>query len=125
MRLDPAYRPITAEEFLQIDFGTDNKFELVDGVIQMMNGGSAIYARVAGNIFFFLRGRLRGTSCQPFNSDMAIQVDATNIRYPDVAVYCAKPWDIQKDQAQSFDDPRVIFKVLSPTTTTFDQGTKL
>lgn len=125
MRLDPAYRPITADEFLDIDFGTDKKFELVDGVIQMTSGGSAVHARVAGNIFFFLRGRLSGTPCQPFNSDMGVRVDATNIRYPDVAVYCAKPWDFDKDEARSFDDPRLIFEVLSPTTTTFDQGTKL
>lgn len=124
MRLDPAYRPITAEEFLEIDFGTDKKFELVDGVIQMMSGGSAVHARVAGNIFVFLRVRLRGTPCQPFNSDMAVRVDATNIRYPDVAVYCAKPWDFDKDEARSFEDPTVIFEVLSPTTT-LDQGTKL
>lgn len=125
MRLDPTYRPITADEFLEIDFGTDKKFELVDGVIQMMTGGSAIHARVSGNIFFFLRGRLRGTSCQPFNSDMGVRVDATNIRYSDVAVYCDKPWDHIKDEARAFDDPKVIFEVLSPTTTSFDQGTKL
>ena len=40
MRLDPAYRKITADEFLAMDFGTDRKFELDDGVIVMMTGGT-------------------------------------------------------------------------------------
>jgi len=41
MRHEPAYQPITVETFLSLDFGTDKKFELVDGVIQMMTGACA------------------------------------------------------------------------------------
>lgn len=87
MGRDPAYRPITANEFLEMDFGTDEKFELVDGVICMITGGTQAHAWVQGNIFAWLRARLRGTGCRPYGSDMALQINDTNVRYPDVAVY--------------------------------------
>jgi len=44
MRPDPAYRKITADEFLAMEFGTDRKFELADGVIVMMAGGTEPHA---------------------------------------------------------------------------------
>ena len=125
MRHDPAYRKITAAEFLAIEFGTDKKFELSDGVIQMMTGGSSLHAHVAGNVYSFLKGKLRGTGCVPFNSDMALRIGETDVRYPDVAVYCGNPMDIEKDPVLVFDDPVVIVEVLSASTSTLDQGTKL
>lgn len=125
MRRDPAYRPITADEFLAIDFGTDKRFELVDGVIQMMTGGTSTHAHVAGNIYHFLRSRLRGTGCLPFNSDMGVRVDETNIRYPDISVHCDNPMAVGKPAVLTFDNPKVIVEVLSQTTSSFDQGTKL
>ena len=125
MRHDPAYRKITASEFLAIDFGTDKKFELSDGVIQMMTGGSSLHAHVALNIQTFLRVKLRGSGCVPFNSDMALRISDTDVRYPDVTVYCGNPVDFGKEPVLSFDDPVVIIEVLSPSTTMFDQGTKL
>ena len=45
MRHDPVYRPITADEFLEMDFGTDKRFELHRGVIYMMAGGSEPHER--------------------------------------------------------------------------------
>jgi Uma2 family endonuclease len=74
MRHDPFYEPITAEQFLAIDFGSDRKFELVDGVIQMMTGGTPAHSRVATNILSYLGPRLRGTGCRAYNSDMGIRL---------------------------------------------------
>ena len=125
MRQDPAYRPITADEFLAIDFGTDKKFELVDGVIQMMTGGTSLHAHVSGNIFAWLKVNLRGSGCVPFNSDMALRVSETDVRYPDIAVYCGDPMKFENEPVLAFDNPKVIFEVLSPATTLLDQGTKL
>lgn len=44
MASEPQYRPITADEFLAMDFGSDRKFELNNGVIRMMTGGSSDHA---------------------------------------------------------------------------------
>jgi len=86
MRRDPAYRPISAAEFLEMDFGTDKKFELDNGVIYMMTGGTEAHAWVQGNIFAWLRAKLRNTGCRPYNSDMGLQISDIDVRYPDISI---------------------------------------
>ena len=123
MATDPQYRPITAEEFLAMDFGSDRKFELDNGVIHMMTGGLSDHAHVAGNIYFALRLKL-GITCRPFNSDMGVRIDETTVRYPDISIVCRSNW-LTEPSVRAFSDPVVVFEVLSPSTSTFDQGTKL
>jgi Uma2 family endonuclease len=125
MKIDPAYRPITADEFLAMDFQTDKRFELDNGVIVMMAGGTERHAWVQGNIFTWLRATLKGSTCRPYGPDMAVKVSEIDVRYPDVSIYCDQPprEDVADDIVLS--DPRVIIEVLSPSTTTLDQGTKL
>lgn len=125
MRRDPAYRPITAAEFLDMDFGTDKKFELDNGVIYMMTGGTEAHAWVQGNIFAWLRTKLRGTGCRPYGSDMALRISGTDVRYPDIAIYCEQPPRNDLSGLKLLDNPTVVIEVLSPATTTFDQGSKL
>lgn len=125
MRLDPAYRKITADEFLEMDFGTDRKFELEDGVIVMMTGGTEIHAWVQGNIFSWLRRHLRGSGCRPYGSEMAVQVSATEVRYPDVSIYCDPGPRDSYAEMRALTNPTAIIEVLSPSTTRLDQGTKL
>lgn len=116
---------MTVDQFLAIDFGTDRKFELVDGVIQMMTGGTVGHSRVAGNIFAYLRQALRGSNCRPYNADAGLRISATNLRYPDVAVYCNEPRPREVDGLLALEDPRVIFEILSPSTERSDQRDKL
>lgn len=125
MRRDPAYRPITAEEFLAIDFGTDKKFELDDGVIYMMTGGTEQHAWVQLNILAWLRAKLRGTGCRPYGPDMGLRISETDVRYPDIAIYCAGPPRDSLRDRKALTDPAVVIEVLSAGTATFDQGTKL
>lgn len=124
MRADPRYQKITAEEFLAIDFGTDRRFELVDGVIQMMGGGSEAHAWVQGNVHAWLRTALKGSNCRPYGPDMGIRVSDTDVRYPDISVHCgARP--NPGETVLALAEPTIIIEVISPTTTTIDQGTKL
>lgn len=124
MATDPLYQKITVAEFLAMDFGTDRQFELDDGVIHMMTGGTLRHGHVAGNIYFALRKKLGEGRCRPFNSDVGVQVSPTTVRYPDISVICRDDWMWQED-VKAVDDPTVIIEVLSPSTSTFDQGTKL
>lgn len=125
MRPDPAYSKITAEEFLAMDFGTDRKFELEDGVIVMMTGGTEPHAWVQGNIFAWLRSKLRGSSCRPYGSEMAVRISDTQVRYPDVSIHCDQPPRDELTDAKALPHPAVVIEVLSRSTTTLDQGTKL
>lgn len=123
MATQPDYPLLTAEEFLDIDFG-ERKAELDNGVIRMMAGGTARHARVQGNILLALGPRLRGTGCTPYISDMAARTKDRSIRYPDVTVYCGRG-SPANDELKAFDDPRIIFEVLSAGTARTDLRVKL
>jgi len=117
------YPLLTAEEFLEIDFG-EHKAELDNGVIHMMAGGTARHAQVQGNVFVALATRLRGSGCRPYGSDMGARTGNRSVRYPDVAVYCGRA-GTSNDATKVFDDPRVLFEVLSAGTARTDLGVKL
>ncbi len=125
MRGAPFYQPITVEQFLQIDFPPDRKYELVDGVIRMMTGGSPAHSRVGTNISAYLRQKLRGTGCRAYNSDMGLRISDIDARYPDITVYCGDPASRESERRPLFDEPVVIFEVLSPSTSKADQNEKL
>jgi len=123
MATEPVYALLTAEEFLEIDFG-EHKAELDNGVIRMMTGGTARHARVQINIIAALRSRLRGSGCTPYSSDMAVRTESGSVRYPDVTIFCGHD-DADDDGEKAFDDPKVIFEVLSAGTSRTDLRVKL
>ncbi len=123
MATQTEYPLLTAREFLEIDFG-EHKAELDNGVIRMMAGGTARHAAVQINLITALRQRLRGSGCAPYSSDMAVQTHDRSIRYPDVTVYCGRANSLNDDE-KAFDDPRVIFEVLSAGTARTDLRVKL
>ena len=122
MATSPEQRLLTAEEFLQIDFGPDIKAELDDGILRMMAGGTRAHARVQMNLYRFLGEKLRGTSCRPYGSDMAVRAHDRSIRYPDVSVDCGGPGDRSDDKVLS--DPRLVIEVLSDSTRHHDLRVK-
>ena len=124
LALDPAYRRVTVREFLNMDLG-DAKAELVDGMILMMAGGSPRHAAIAANLIIALGPRLRGTGCRPYGSDLALRTGESSIRFPDVSIYCNDPATPVSPDAKLLGDPVVIFEVLSPSTASNDQITKL
>ena len=119
----PDYPLLTADDFLEIDFG-DRRAELDNGVIRMMAGGTARHARVQGNIFAALAVMLRGSGCTPYNSDMATRTHDLSVRYPDVTVFCGRDGP-EDDERKAFDDPRVVFEVTSASTSRTDLRIKL
>jgi Uma2 family endonuclease len=125
MATPPVYPRLSAAHFLEIDFGSDRKAELDNGVIRMMAGGTALHALVAGNIFSFLRARLRGSGCRSYTSDMAVRTTDWSIRHPDVSIFCGPRDDPKDDEKLAFDDPKIIFEVLSKGTSRTDLRVKL
>ena len=115
-------RLLTAEEFLQIDFGPNLKAELDNGVVHMMAGGTREHARVQANLIGFLRQRLRGSGCRPYGSDMGVRAHDRSVRYPDVTIDCGGSNDDERDLVLS--NPRVVIEVLSPSTRDYDLRSK-
>lgn len=110
-------RRMNVDQFLKLYEGTEGKYELVDGQVYAIAGGSATHADVCLNIASALRQKLRGSGCRPFNSDMGLTLTDETLRYPDVAIYC-DPRDLSRNlrEVRSFRFPKLIVEVLSPST---------
>lgn len=119
------HRKISAEEFLEFDLGPDAKFELEDGAIYGMTGGSPAHARVQANLIRYLGVVLRGSGCRPYGSDMPLKTLAHTVRFPDVTIYCNNPGEEERDGTGFLSKPVLVVEVLSPSTRSFDQGRKL
>jgi Uma2 family endonuclease len=111
-------KPWTVDEFLAWERDQAERYELVDGVVRMMTGGSNAHAAVKGNLFAALRGLVKAP-CRVFVDGPKV-VTATASLYPDVLVTCA-PVVMSDDTVH---EPRLIAEVLSRTTAHHDRSTK-
>lgn len=117
-------RKYTIAEYVALEERSQTKHEYYRGEVFAMSGGSSAHARIHGNIYHFLRLRLVGTGCTPFNSDQRIYIPGVDLdTYPDASVICGER---EKDPADpdGFTNPRVIFEVLSKTNELYDRTTK-
>ena len=126
-------RPWTVDEFLDWEREQAERYELVDGMIRMMTGGSNAHAAVKGNLYAALRGRLKAAAlvgayrasrylrpaCQAFVDGPKVVTDTASL-YPDVMVTCSQV--VMTDD--SVREPVLIAEVLSRTTAGHDRSTK-
>ena len=110
---------MTLDEFLEWENRQELRYEF-DGVGPVaMTGGTQEHNQIARNLTSGLHQRLRGTPCQVLGSDVKIRV-AGHIRYPDALVVCSK----HPRGTLVYDDPVVVFEVLSPGTAGIDRIVK-
>jgi Uma2 family endonuclease len=124
-----AEQRLTVEEFFDLYGGREDRYELVDGVPEMMAGGTRRHARVSRNLLVALATKLSGGPCEPFGADMAVRTGDRTVRLPDVTISC-DPADLQGDddateEVRFLSSPRVLIEVLSPSTTKSDRTGKL
>ena len=112
-------KPMTLDEFLTWEDRQELRYEFDGFEPVAMTGGTAAHATIQGNLAIAVGGRLRGTPCRFFGSDLKIEVIG-RIRYPDGFVVCTP---VPPD-AKVVREPVVIFEVLSPSTAATDQFVK-
>jgi Uma2 family endonuclease len=112
-------KPMSVAEFLDWEERQELRYEFDGFQTRAMTGGTAGHALVQRNLITALTTRLRGKRCQPYGSELKIEV-AGSIRYPDAFVVCT-PID---PGATMVLDPVVIFEVLSDSTARVDHVTK-
>ncbi len=124
--LEPTRRRITVDQFFAEVGETEERLELIDGEVWQMAGGSRQHAAAGVRLVATLFAKLAGNACQPFGSDMAVELDAYNFRYPDAALYC-DPRDLGPEAANQhrLRFPRVVFEILSPSTARRDRAIKV
>jgi len=110
----------TWEAYLDWEARQPVRYELVDGRVYAMGGGTAAHDMISNNLRRELWSRLRGKPCRPHGPDLKVQAGRDG-RYPDALVDCG-PLVPDALYAQ---DPTAVFEVLSKSTAWIDQGLKL
>lgn len=111
---EPKPRDRSLDELLDWEARQAERWELVDGRLVMMAGGTQAHALIAVNLLTTLRPLSRGTPCRPGGSDLRVPVPATgNCRYPDITIDGGE----FRPDAHDVSMPVVVFEVLDRTTT--------
>ncbi len=122
----------TEEEYLKMEELSSEKHEfyggeiflLHTGEVSAMSGAKVTHNIISGNIFGEIKQKLKGKSCQPFNSDQRIYIPQNTLyTYPDISIVCGKP-ETKDDDELNLLNPSVIIEVLSSSTKSYDRGDK-
>ncbi len=100
--------------------GREEHYELAEGRVLMMTGGTARHALVVGNLFELLRARLDRKRWRVI-TEFGVDVGPGTIRYADVVVVDRSGL---KGKDLTTKAPAFVAEVLSPSTTTTDLGDK-
>jgi Uma2 family endonuclease len=123
----------TVEKYLELDRGSEERYEFVDGQVFLMAGESGNHAIVCVNLTGEIYQQLKGKDCQTRVKDTKIksggfgQKKANSTKgmfsYPDLVIICGEPeyHDKFKDIVLN---PKVIIEVLSDSTEVFDRNNK-
>ncbi len=115
---------LTPEQYLAIERKAEFRSEFYRGEMFAMAGASLEHNRVKDNLIGELYGRLKGSGCHSYSSDMRVKVSATGLyTYPDIAIVCGKA-EVEDDVFDTLLNPRVIIEVLSDSTANYDRGKK-
>jgi Uma2 family endonuclease len=120
----PTLEHLDFDAFILAYGESDVRYEMYDGDVFAMAGGSPNHGHVAMNAAVCLRLRARPRGCTTYGSDVYIRPDDDDksAMLPDAFVRCGPP--LPKGQ-RYISDPIVIVEVLSPSTMSFDRGAKL
>jgi len=120
--MSEAKRPATWtwEAYLAWEAEQPVKYELVNGEVYAMVGGTGRHDTIGNNLRASLHGQLRGKPCRVQGPDLKVKA-AHNARYPDALIDCGPP--VQDGPVAR--EPVAVFEVLSRSTAWIDQSFKL
>jgi Uma2 family endonuclease len=113
---------LTVEQYLELERTSEIKHEYLDGYIHAMAGASANHNLIAATVTGLFYMQLRGRPCGIYTSDQRVKAGAI-YAYPDISVVCGTP-EFTGDTPDTLANPILIVEVLSPSTETYDRGTK-
>jgi Uma2 family endonuclease len=96
------------------------RYELVDGQVYAMGGGTADHDTIGNNLRATLHVQLRGKPCRAHGPDLKVRAGKDG-RYPDALVDCGP----RVPGALHAQEPAAVFEVLSKSTGWIDQSLKL
>ena len=80
---------ISIEAYLEMENASPEKNEYYKGEVFAMAGAKVPHNIITRNLLVLLAQKLKGKSCQPFNSDQRIHVESNTLfTYPDISIIC-------------------------------------
>lgn len=117
-------RRYTFREYLELEAGSELRYEFFDGAVYAMSGGSPDHSRLAANVIALLTAQLAGKPCQAFTSDLRVRVLETGLAtHPDVSVICGS-LELDPEDPHTATNPLLNVEVLSPSTQRYDREEK-
>jgi Uma2 family endonuclease len=114
----------TIEEYLAMERVSIEKHEYFRGEIFNMAGAGGRHNIISINIIGVLVNQLKGKTCQPFGSDMRINIPQNTLfTYPDISIVCGEI-DFSDFDEETATRPIVLIEILSPSTKNYDRGEK-
>lgn len=115
---------VTLDDFLAtLNLGEERK-ELVDGRIMVMEATTLAHALIVTNLSVALGNALPETSCRVLSQGTLVKAGRSdNVFLPDVLVICGAA-QLERLQGDLLLNPVVIAEVLSESTLNYDHGTK-
>ena len=120
----PVIKLLSIEEYLTLEEEAEEKHEYYQGELFAMAGGTIAHNQIVTNTVGEIHSFLKGKSCQVFESNQKIYVEAATLfTYPDVSIVCdeLERWNNRND---IITNPIVIVEVLSKKTQNYDRGNK-
>ena len=115
---------LTPAEYLAIERAAETRSEYFGGEMFAMSGASRAHNTISLNIASSLNGQLADRSCEVYQSDMRVKVNAVGLyTYPDVVATCETP-QFEDAEVDTLLNPQVIIEVLSKSTEGYDRGKK-
>jgi len=120
---EPAIRPMSLDEFLSWDDGTETRYELIGGFPLAMAPGLEGHRLLSARLLYRLEGALsRRRPCNAQTEAGILHPDRADTFFvADIGVTCA-PYDRRRQYMQ---DPILLIEILSPSTERHDRRIKL
>ena len=114
------------DEYAEVEAGSELRFELLDGQLVAMAGGTLEHADLIAEVAAVFRSSLVDTPCRVTSSDLRVGHDPTGFRaYPDFVVRCQPPETSPLPPKDTLINPTIVVEVTSDRTEAYDRGKKL
>lgn len=118
-------KKFTLEEYLELDYNAEGRFEYFDGEIVEMSGGSPEHSLLGNRIGRLLGNQLDEKGCLVYSSGVKIKVPTLPpYRYADVSALCGQPVYEDLGKQRLLVNPVLIVEILSPSTEKYDRDIK-
>ncbi|ANY75134.1 type II toxin-antitoxin system prevent-host-death family antitoxin [Paenibacillus ihbetae] len=118
---------VTYEEFLELTEGSEQRYELIDGIVYNLASPSYKHQHAVNELHGTFYNWFKGKPCTPLTSpfDITLEKEKTNICVvqPDLVVICDK--DRIDERGKYMGTPDLVIEVLSPSTRSKDMIPKL